>query len=110
MYALCRPAPTPNWRTPRPLTPPPTPVQQGHPLSASPAAAGRPAGLDLQNADASGKSQMDASHRNSQAGASLDKADSAVASLAGANSPQEPVASSSMDVLKDSSTFRYHTL
>ena len=31
---LCRPVPTPNWRAPRPLTPPPTPVQQGHPLSA----------------------------------------------------------------------------
>ncbi len=34
----CRPEPTPNWRTPRPLTPPPTPVQQGHPLSAFPTA------------------------------------------------------------------------
>ena len=34
----CRPEPTPNWRTPRPLTPPPTPVQQGHPLSALPTA------------------------------------------------------------------------
>ena len=33
-----RPEPTPNWRTPRPLTPPPTPVQQGHPLSACPGA------------------------------------------------------------------------
>ncbi|KAL0022537.1 hypothetical protein WJX79_010443 [Trebouxia sp. C0005] len=35
---IIRPEPTPNWRTPRPLTPPPTPVQQGHPLSAIPAA------------------------------------------------------------------------
>ena len=36
---LCfRPEPTPNWRTPRPLTPPPAPVQQGHPLSALPTA------------------------------------------------------------------------
>ncbi|KAL0022946.1 hypothetical protein WJX77_010571 [Trebouxia sp. C0004] len=34
--AVIRPEPTPNWRTPRPLTPPPTPVQQGHPLSAFP--------------------------------------------------------------------------
>ena len=98
MYALCRPAPTPNWRTPRPLTPPPTPVQQGHPLSASPAAGGRQAGPDLQSADASG---------NSQAGASLDKADGAVASFTGPNSPQEPVASSSTDVIKDSGALRY---
>ncbi|KAL0044163.1 hypothetical protein WJX82_001970 [Trebouxia sp. C0006] len=35
---VIRPEPTPNWRTPRPLTPPPTPVQQGHPLSAFPTA------------------------------------------------------------------------
>lgn len=35
---IIRPEPTPNWRTPRPLTPPPAPVQQGHPLSALPTA------------------------------------------------------------------------
>lgn len=37
VWCVCRPVPTPNWRAPRPLTPPPTPVQQGHPLSAPPA-------------------------------------------------------------------------
>lgn len=45
-----RPEPTPNWRTPRPLTPPPNPVQQGHPLSAAPAASDPSQTTDAQNA------------------------------------------------------------
>lgn len=50
-----RPEPTPNWRTRRPLTPPPAPVQQGHPLSASPAH-----GIPLQTPaiDSAGPSQV----------------------------------------------------
>ena len=50
LCTLYRPEPTPNWRTPRPLTPPPNPVQQGHPLSAAPAASDPSQMTDAQNA------------------------------------------------------------
>ena len=58
---LCRPVPTPNWRAPRPLTPPPAPVQQGHPLSAPPAQEGylqtAPGQQGAPAADSAGLSQ-----------------------------------------------------
>lgn len=51
---VIRPEPTPNWRTPRPLTPPPGPVQQGHPLSAA-----RPPPASSTNAEPSTSFEAD---------------------------------------------------
>ncbi|KAL3142220.1 hypothetical protein ABBQ38_002568 [Trebouxia sp. C0009 RCD-2024] len=69
---VVRPEPTPNWRTRRPLTPPPAPVQQGHPLSAPPA---QSVPFQTPAADSAGPSQVEHAAPQTTTNSACDTAD-----------------------------------
>ena len=92
LSVLRRPVPTPNWRAPRPLTPPPTPVQQGHPLSAPPA----------QGAYSQTAPRQQGAFPADSAGPSQDSAATSAASVGVLSSREDSSASDGKEAVKGS--------